>query len=102
MVPEFVQRGWKTVATFNAQVRSILAFPEPVAGQESGCSESPATLRAVVRLQPTVDSLVFDEDRVVLEAFVTLGAFVHPRLLLLLPARGCRHIGPFGQVREVR
>lgn len=71
-----------------------------MAGQQGGCPESPAALGAVVRLQPAVHSLVLDEDGVVLEAFVTLGAFVQPRLLLL-PARGRRHIGPFGQFGKV-
>lgn len=78
VVSEFLQRGWKTVPTFNAQVGSIFAFPQPVTGQQSGRSESSPTLGAVVWLQPSVDSLVFDEDRVMLEAFVTLGAFMHP------------------------
>lgn len=68
-----------------------------MAGQEGSCPESPAALGAVVRLQAAVHALVLHEDGVVLEAFVTLGAFVQPRLLLLLlPARGRWHFGPFG------
>lgn len=49
-----------------------------MAGQEGGCPESPAALGAVVRLQAAVHALVLDEDGVVLEALVTLGAFVQP------------------------
>lgn len=67
--------------------------------QERGCPECPPTLRAVIGLQPTVDPLVFHEDGVILEAFVTFGAFEHPRLL---PSawRG-RHVGPFWRFGEV-
>lgn len=101
VVPEFVQRGWKTVPAFNAQIGGVLAFAQPVAGQQRGGSERPAALGAVVGLQPAVHPLVLQQDGVVLEALVTLGAFVRPRLLP--PARGRGDLGPlrrFGKVRR--
>lgn len=52
-----------------------------MAGQQSGRPKGSPTLRAVVWLQPGVDPLVLDEDGVMLETFVTLGAFVDSRLL---------------------
>lgn len=78
VVSEFVQRGWETVPTFDTQVRSVLAFAQPVAGQQRGRPEGSAALGAVVRLEARVEPLVLDEDRVVLEHLVALGAFVHP------------------------
>lgn len=76
VVSEFVQRGWKTVATFDAQISSVLALPQPVTSQQCGGPERPPALRAVVRLQPTVDPLVLDEDGLMLETFVTLRTFM--------------------------
>lgn len=98
VVSEFDQRGGKTVATLDAQICCIFTLPQPVTGQERGCSESPPTLGAVVGLQPTVDPLVFQEDRVTLEAFVALGALEHPRLL---PSARRGHVGPFWGFGEV-
>lgn len=76
VMSEFLQRCWKTVPAFDAKICRIFAFPQPVSSKQSGCSESPPALRAVVGLQPAVDSLMFNEDRVMLEALVTLGAFM--------------------------
>lgn len=81
VVPELVQRGGKTVAALDAQIRCVFTLPEPVAGQERGCPEGPPTLGAVVGLQPAVDPLVFHEDGGILEAFVTFGALERRRLL---------------------
>lgn len=99
IVPEFVQRGGKTVPALDAQVGGVFTLAEPVAGQERGGPEGPPTLGAVVGLQPTVDPLVFQEDRVILEALVAFGALEHPRLLP--SARGRRHVRPFRRFGEV-
>lgn len=99
IVPEFVQRGGKTVPALDAQICGIFTLPEPVAGQERGGPEGPPTLGAVVGLQPTVDPLVFQEDRVILEALVAFGALEHPRLLP--SARRRRHVRPFRRFGEV-
>ena len=77
-VPEFVQRGRKTVPAFNTKICGVFTFAEPVTGQQSGRPESPPTLRAVVGQQPTVDPLMFHEDRVMFKTFATLRTFMDP------------------------
>lgn len=78
MVSEFVKGSRKTVPALNAKIRSIFTLAEPVSRQQSGCPESPPTLGAVVGLQPAVYPLMLNEHRVMLETFITLGAFMDP------------------------
>lgn len=80
VVPEFFQRGRKALPAFDTKICGVFALAQPVAGQQRSRSKSSPTLGAIKRMEPRVNPLVFNEDGVMFETFVALGAFMHSRL----------------------
>lgn len=72
-----------------------------MAGQQSGRSESPPALGAVVRLQAAVDAPVLHQRRMMLEAFAAFRTFVRRRRGRG-QIRSLRRVGKVGRRGRVR